>query len=112
MSLCSLSKGSEAKESSDTASSNASPFVLPEIEAALSVPPPPLLSCHPLRPLLEACQLLMKTHARRLPLLDYDEQTGIETVVSVLTQYRILKFIAMNVSVPASETLPGSSRRC
>lgn len=71
---------------------------LREIEAALAVPPPPLLSCHPLRPLLEACQLLVKTHARRLPLLDWDEQTGIETVVSVLTQYRVLKFIAMNVS--------------
>lgn len=83
-------------------------FHLLDIEAALSVPPPPLLSCHPLRPLLEACQLLMKTHARRLPLLDYDEQTGIETVVSVLTQYRILKFIAMNVS--ARETRIQCSR--
>lgn len=72
---------------------------LRDIEAKLAVPPPPLLSCHPLRPLLDACQLLMKTHARRLPLLDHDEQTGIETVVSVLTQYRVLKFIAMNVGV-------------
>ena len=71
---------------------------LRDIEQALNVPPPPLLSVHPLRPLFDACELLMKTHARRLPLLDYDEQTGIETVVSVLTQYRVLKFIAMNVS--------------
>ncbi len=55
-----------------------------------------ILSVHPLRPLFDACQLLIKTHARRLPLLDYDEQTGMETVVSVLTQYRVLKFIAMN----------------
>lgn len=69
---------------------------LRDIEQALNVPPPPLLSVHPLRPLFEACQLLIKTHARRLPLLDYDEQTGMETVVSVLTQYRVLKFIAMN----------------
>lgn len=75
---------------------------LRDIEARLSVPPPPLLSCHPLRPLYDACQLLMKTHARRLPLLDYDEQTGIETVVSVLTQYRVLKFIAMNCRETAS----------
>lgn len=44
----------------------------------------------------------MKTHARRLPLLDHDEQTGIETVVSVLTQYRVLKFIAMNCRETAS----------
>ncbi|CBQ70761.1 related to SNF4-nuclear regulatory protein [Sporisorium reilianum SRZ2] len=69
---------------------------LRDIEQALNVPPPPLLSVHPLRPLFDACQLLIKTHARRLPLLDYDEQTGMETVVSVLTQYRVLKFIAMN----------------
>ncbi|CAO1637906.1 unnamed protein product [Parajaminaea phylloscopi] len=75
---------------------------LRDIEAKLAVPPPPLLSCHPLRPLFEACQLLMKTHARRLPLLDYDEQTGIETVVSVLTQYRVLKFVAMNCRETAS----------
>lgn len=69
---------------------------LRDIEQALNVPPPPLLSAHPLRPLFDACQLLIKTHARRLPLLDYDEQTGMETVVAVMTQYRVLKFIAMN----------------
>ena len=40
----------------------------------------------------------MRTHARRLPLIDYDDQTGKETIVSVLTQYRVLKFIAINVS--------------
>lgn len=75
---------------------------LRDIEQALNVPPPPLLSVHPLRPLFDACQLLIKTHARRLPLLDYDEQTGMETVVSVLTQYRVLKFIAMNCRETAS----------
>ncbi|SPO35534.1 related to SNF4 - nuclear regulatory protein [Pseudozyma flocculosa] len=69
---------------------------LRDIEQALNVPPPPLLSVHPLRPVFDACELLIKTHARRLPLLDYDEQTGLEAVVSVLTQYRVLKFIAMN----------------
>ncbi|KAG9050552.1 AMP-activated serine/threonine-protein kinase regulatory subunit [Tulasnella sp. UAMH 9824] len=69
---------------------------LREIERALNVPPPPLLSIHPLRPLYEACQYLQKTHARRLPLLDQDQQTGDEVVLSVLTQYRVLKFIAIN----------------
>ncbi|KAL9939034.1 hypothetical protein V8E36_001847 [Tilletia maclaganii] len=69
---------------------------LRDIEQALQVPQPPLLSIDPLRPLYQACQLLVKTHARRLPLLDYDETTGVETVVSVLTQYRVLKFICMN----------------
>lgn len=69
---------------------------LSEIERLLNVPPPPLLWIGPLRPLAEAAELLVRTHARRVPLLDFDEQLGIETVVSVLTQYRLLKFIAMN----------------
>ncbi|MCO5585179.1 hypothetical protein L7F22_039111 [Adiantum nelumboides] len=70
--------------------------MLREIEQSLDVPPPPLLSIDPMRSIFEACQLLMKTHARRLPLLDHDEQTEMDVVVSVLTQYRVLKFIAMN----------------
>ncbi|PWN33330.1 uncharacterized protein FA14DRAFT_104631, partial [Meira miltonrushii] len=70
--------------------------MLREIEQSLDVPPPPLLSIDPMRSIFDACQLLMKTHARRLPLLDHDEQTEMDVVVSVLTQYRVLKFIAMN----------------
>lgn len=50
-----------------------------------------------MRPLYEACRLLIRTHARRLPLIDYDDQTGKEVVLSVLTQYRVLKFMAVNV---------------
>jgi 5'-AMP-activated protein kinase regulatory gamma subunit len=74
-------------------------FALLEIERSIGVPPPPLLSVHPLHPLFEAAKLLQKTHARRLPLIDKDEQSGGEVVLSVLTQYRVLKFIAVNVSV-------------
>ncbi|WFC98719.1 AMP-activated serine/threonine-protein kinase regulatory subunit [Malassezia yamatoensis] len=69
---------------------------LREIEQTLKVPPPPLLWIGPLRSLAEAGELLVRTHARRIPLLDYDEDLGVETVISVLTQYRLLKFIAMN----------------
>jgi CBS domain-containing protein len=39
---------------------------------------------------------MLKTRARRIPLVDYDNETGHEMVVSVITQYRILKFIAVN----------------
>jgi CBS domain-containing protein len=39
---------------------------------------------------------MLKTRARRIPLVDKDDETGRETVVSVITQYRILKFIAVN----------------
>lgn len=70
-----------------------------DIEKTLSVPPPPLLSVHPLRPLFDACRFLIRTHARRLPLIDKDTQTTGEVVISVLTQYRVLKFIAVNVSL-------------
>lgn len=56
-----------------------------------------MLSIHPLRALYDACRYLIRTHARRLPLIDKDSQTGAEVVISVLTQYRVLKFIATNV---------------
>lgn len=49
--------------------------------------------------LYEAAQVLVQTHARRLPLLDYDSETGHEVIVSTLTQYRLLKFISINVSL-------------
>lgn len=52
-----------------------------------------------MRPLFEACKLLIQTHARRLPLIDRDDQTDKEVVLSVLTQYRVLKFMAVNVSL-------------
>lgn len=84
-----------------------------DIERALNVEPPPLLHCHPLKPLYEACKLLIRTHARRLPLLDRDQQTGDEVLLSVLTQYRVLKFIAINVRVclAAWMRLAGSAER-
>lgn len=55
------------------------------------------VSVHPARPLYEACRTMLKTRARRIPLVDTDDETGREMVVSVITQYRLLKFIAVNV---------------
>ena len=49
-----------------------------------------------MRPLYEACLKMIRTRARRIPLVDVDDETGREMVVSVVTQYRILKFIAVN----------------
>ena len=74
-------------------------LAMTEVEQQLQVPQPPLLSVHPMRPLFEACRLLIRTHARRLPLIDQDDQTGKEVVLSVLTQYRVLKFMAVNVRI-------------
>ncbi|KAI5123573.1 hypothetical protein M0805_003391 [Coniferiporia weirii] len=69
---------------------------LGQIEDALGVAPVPLLREHPSSSLFDAAKRLIETHARRLPLLDTDTETGHEVIVSVLTQYRLLKFIAIN----------------
>ncbi|KAF9128527.1 AMP-activated serine/threonine-protein kinase regulatory subunit [Mortierella sp. 14UC] len=69
---------------------------LRDVEKVIGVPPPELFSLHPLQSLYDACHLLVESRAHRLPLVDVDSETGEEMIVSVLTQYRILKFIAMN----------------
>ncbi|KAK3359294.1 hypothetical protein B0T25DRAFT_532525 [Lasiosphaeria hispida] len=69
---------------------------LRDIEKAIGVVPLETVSVHPMRPLYEACRRMLKTRARRIPLIDTDDETGRQTVVSVITQYRILKFIAVN----------------
>lgn len=51
-----------------------------------------------MRPLYEACRRLIESRARRIPLVDIDDETNREMVVSVVTQYRILKFISVNVT--------------
>lgn len=70
---------------------------LREIERAIGVQPIETVSIHPLRPLYEACTRMLTSHARRIPLVDVDDETQREMVVSVITQYRILKFISVNV---------------
>ncbi|KAI0662764.1 CBS-domain-containing protein [Cubamyces menziesii] len=69
---------------------------LRDIERQLGVDPPPLLREHPSASLYDASKRLIQTHARRLPLLDNDTETGHEVIVSILTQYRLLKFISIN----------------
>ncbi|KAL7941811.1 nuclear protein SNF4 [Trichoderma barbatum] len=69
---------------------------LRDIEKAIGATPIESVSVHPSKPLYEALRRMLKTRARRIPLVDLDEETGRETVISVITQYRILKFIAVN----------------
>lgn len=73
-------------------------LLMVDIEKSLGVATPPLLREHPSSSLWDAGRLLIQTHARRLPLLDNDTETGHEVIVSVLTQYRLLKFISINAS--------------
>ena len=70
---------------------------LRHIEKAINVAPIETVSIHPERPLYEACRRIITSRARRIPLVDRDDETQREMVVSVITQYRILKFIAINV---------------
>lgn len=55
------------------------------------------VSIHPDKPLYEACTKMLASRARRIPLVDIDDETQRNMVVSVVTQYRILKFVAVNV---------------
>lgn len=52
---------------------------------------------HPDKPVYEACRKMLESRARRIPIVDRDDETNRTMVVSVITQYRILKFIAVNV---------------
>lgn len=69
-----------------------------EVEKALGVAPPETISIDPERPLYEACRRMLESRARRIPLVTNDSQTDRSHVLSVITQYRILKFVAVNVS--------------
>lgn len=69
-----------------------------DIEKAIGVQPLETISIHPHRPLYEACRSMLESKARRIPLIDVDDETKRPMVVSVVTQYRILKFVAVNVS--------------
>ncbi|KAF2102763.1 nuclear protein SNF4 [Rhizodiscina lignyota] len=70
---------------------------LPDVERAIGVQPLETVSIHPDRPLYEACRKMITSKARRIPLVDFDDETQRAMVVSVVTQYRILKFVAVNV---------------
>ena len=63
----------------------------------MGVAPPETISIDPERPLYEACRRMLQSRARRIPLVSSDSQTERSFVVSVITQYRILKFVATNV---------------
>jgi hypothetical protein len=83
-----------------------------DIEKSLGVATPPLIHEHPNASLYDASQRLIQTHARRLPLLDNDSETGHQVIVSVLTQYRLLKFIAINVRVLSHRLLSDCYSPC
>ena len=68
-----------------------------EVERILGVKAPETISTSPETILYEALRKQLHSRARRIPLVSYDSDTQRTMVTSVITQYRILKFIAMNV---------------
>lgn len=72
---------------------------LREVEKKVGAIPPETISISPSSNLYDACKAIHTAKARRIPLVDNDSETGREMLVSVLTQYRILKWLAINVSV-------------
>lgn len=76
---------------------------LKEVEHILQVKSPETISTSPEARLYDALQKQLLSRARRIPLVSYDSESQRTMVVSVITQYRILKFIAINV--PQTELL-------
>ncbi|KIW21451.1 hypothetical protein PV08_02031 [Exophiala spinifera] len=70
---------------------------LKDVEKILNVKPPETVSASPEAILYDALRKQLVSRARRIPLVSYDSDTQRTMVTSVITQYRILKFIAMNV---------------
>jgi 5'-AMP-activated protein kinase, regulatory gamma subunit len=68
-----------------------------EVERVLNVKAPETISTSPETVLYDALRKQLQSRARRIPLVSYDSETRRTMVTSVITQYRILKFIAMNV---------------
>lgn len=78
---------------------------LREIERAIGAPQIETVSITPERNLYEACRRIIASRARRIPIVETDDETGRNMVLSVITQYRILKFIALNVATTGTEKL-------
>ncbi|TPX56919.1 hypothetical protein PhCBS80983_g04184 [Powellomyces hirtus] len=67
---------------------------LREIQQKMGLLRPRNIAIHPMQTLYEASKLLLKDHLHRLPLVD--RVGNQETIVSVVTQYKILKYLAAN----------------
>lgn len=68
------------------------------MEKQIGASPPEMLSIDPQKSLYDACQKMLESRARRIPLIEADNLTGRQAVISVMTQYRILKFVAVNLA--------------
>jgi 5'-AMP-activated protein kinase, regulatory gamma subunit len=70
---------------------------LRDVERVLDLKPPETISAAPETILYDALRKQLISRARRIPIVSFDSESQRTMVVSVITQYRILKFISMNV---------------
>lgn len=78
---------------------------LRDVERSIGAQPIETIYAEPLQELYSACVQMVESRARRIPLVDYDDQTARMVVISVLTQYRILKFAVINTHRSTLEAL-------
>lgn len=69
---------------------------LAEIKTKINARPVATTSINPYKSVYDACKVLLDSSAHRVPLIDQDDKLGFDVVVSVLTQYRVLRFMALN----------------
>lgn len=69
---------------------------LKDVENSIGVKQIETVSTPPFTSLYFACEKMLDSNARRIPLIDEDKLTHREIIVNVLTQYRILKFVSLN----------------
>ncbi len=74
------------------------PFSAFYLEQKLIPIPDKILSVSPAASIYDAAQILVKHKVHRILMIDNDVD-GDEMIVSVMTPYRILNFIAVNVSI-------------
>lgn len=77
---------------------------LSEIEGRIGANKIENYNVNPHLELSEACKYLLQARSHRIALVDQDPQSHRKIVVSVLTQYRLLRFVALNCKETQSLT--------
>ena len=71
-------------------------YIYIEIERKINAPHRKIDYIHPMKSLYDAARIMSENTLHRLPLVERDTDNN-EMIISVLSQYKILKFIGANV---------------
>lgn len=80
-----------------------------QIASQIHAQPIEMLSVEPTHSLYDACCSMLRTKTHRAPLVDHSPEDGRQIVLSVLTQYRVLRFVALNCKETQMLSLPLSA---